>query len=260
MISPLRESKHPIRRPLDMLRVMNPMHLRRPLVISLQATLLSCALFGCSSEKSAGAHGSGKESKEVKDDKGGKKPDRPAIVDGMIAKVTSTAVEVSGAGTLLAMDEVDLKTEASGRIRQLNFPEGRAVSEGTVIAKIDDAVLQAQKAKIQAQVQRYATSLERKRQELALKAVSQQDVDLVVADHEAAKADLRLVDAQIRNTEVRAPFAGRLGLRNVSVGQVVTIGQTLARLTRSRPLRVELSVPEAKAGALRLGTPVSFKV
>jgi membrane fusion protein (multidrug efflux system) len=44
------------------------------------------------------------------------------------------------------------------------------------------------------------------------------------------------------------------------VGQVVTIGQTLARLTRSRPLRVELSVPEAKAGALRLGTPVSFKV
>jgi len=133
-----------------------------------------------------------------------------ALVDAIVAKVSRTSAEVSGAGTLQPVDEVDLKTEASGRIASLNLQEGRRVEAGALLAKIDDAVLQAQRSKALSQVHRFETIEGRRKQELVLKAVSQQDVDLAEADLEAARADLKLVDAQIRNTEVRAPFAGRL--------------------------------------------------
>jgi membrane fusion protein (multidrug efflux system) len=204
--------------------------------------------------------GSGKGAAPEKSAKDAKKPMGQATVDAIVAKVSRSPVEVSGAGTLLPMDDIDLKSEATGRIASLNIREGRQVEAGALLAKIDDALLQAQKAKALSQVHRFGTLAERKKQELSLKAVSQQEVDLAQADLEAAQADLALVEAQIRNTEVRAPFAGRLGLRDVSVGQFVSTGQTLVHITRVRPLRVELSVPEVLAGSLREGAALTFRV
>lgn len=212
---------------------------------------LFVALASCRSEESSGP---GKDARDAK------RSGAPPVVEAVVAVVSRSPVEVAGAGTLLPLDEVDLKTEASGRIAQLRFQDGRAVQAGALLAKIDDAQLQAQKAKVLSQVRRFGLVAERKRQELSLKAVSQQDVDLAQADLEAAQADLQLVEAQIRNTEVRAPFPGKTGLREVSVGQVVSVGQTLGHLTRMRPLLVELSVPEAQAGSLREGATLGFQV
>ena len=213
--------------------------------------LLSMALASCHSGENPGP---GKEAKDAK------KSGPGVVVDAVVAVVTRSPVAVSGAGTLLPVDQVDLRTEASGRIALLGIQEGRRVEAGALVAKIDDAVLQAQKAKALSQVHRFETLAGRRRQELALKAVSQQDVDLAQADLESAQADLQLVEAQIRNTEVRAPFAGKVGLRDVSVGQVVPVGQEIAHLTRLGPLRVELAVPESKAGALREGASLTFRV
>ncbi len=213
--------------------------------------MMALGLLSCKSEKPAAP------GPAAKDGKGG---DRAALVDALVAVVTTSPVQVTGAGTLLPTDEIDLKAEASGRITVLGIKEGRRVEAGTLLAKIDDALLQAQKAKLVSQVHRFESLEARKRQQLSLQSVSQQDVDLALADLEAAKADLQVVQVQIRNTEVRAPFAGRIGLREVSVGQVVSIGQILGRLTRMRPLRVELSIPEGKSVGLKEGSSLKFRV
>jgi len=224
---------------------------------ALAAFLLSSGLGACSSEKPGSAPAGNAAGKDSKD---GKKPDRPTVLDAVLARSVPIPVEVTGAGTLQAIDEVDLRAEVAGRIASLTFQEGRDAAAGTLLIKLDDGILQAQKARATAQVRRQETTLGRKRQELSIKATSQQEVDLVEADLAVARADLALVEAQIRATEVRAPFAGRLGFRAVSVGQVVTAGQVLGRITRTSPLRVELAVPEERSVGLRTGGTVSFKV
>lgn len=242
-----------------MLSVMNRMSGRLAFA-ALAAFLLSSVLCACGSDKAGGSPAGNAANKDPKDGKGGKKEDRPAVLDAVLAMSVPIPVEVTGAGTLQALDEVDLRAEVAGRIASIAFQEGRDAAAGTILIKLDDAVLQAQKARAAAQVRRQETTLGRRRQELSIKATSQQEVDLVEADLAVARADLALVEAQIRATEVRAPFAGRLGFRSVSIGQVVTAGQVLGRITRTSPLRVELAVPEERSIGLRTGGIVSFKV
>jgi len=183
-----------------------------------------------------------------------------ASVSGYVVQPTTIKDEVVATGSLLASEQVDIYPEVSGRIVQLNIEEGRSVAKGALLIKLYDADLQAQLQKLRVQEENARRTEERNRQLLQRGGISQQEYDIVTTNLRSALADIELVKAQVRRTEIRAPFSGIIGLRNVSPGAYVTSSTLIARLQQVSSLKLDFSVPEKYGQAVRAGSTVSFRV
>ena len=168
--------------------------------------------------------------------------------------------EIRVTGLLIPDEEVNLSFETSGKVVEICFQEGARVKRGQLLAKVNDSQLQAQLRKLEAQiplaedrVYRQATLLERD-------AVSKEALEQVKTDLETLKADIEMVKAQIAFTELRAPFDGVIGLRQVSVGTYASPTTVVSRLTKVSPLKVEFSVPERYSSEVKAGAPLVFSV
>jgi membrane fusion protein (multidrug efflux system) len=167
---------------------------------------------------------------------------------------------VISSGTLLAAEQLEIHPEISGRITMLNIQEGRQISKGTLLVKLYDGDLQAQLQKLYAQKENDEKNEQRAKQLLARDAASQQDYDLVSTQLKTTLADIELVKAQILKTEIRAPFSGVIGLRNVSPGAYVSPSTTIANLQQTDPLKVDFFVPEKYSSRLSVNKSVVFEV
>lgn len=168
------------------------------------------------------------------------------------------AIEVSG--SLLPDEEVDLSFETAGKITGIYFTEGAHVAKGQLLAKINDAPLRAQLRKLEAQLKLMQDRLYRQRALLAKEAVSKEAFQQAEANLQGLQAEMDIVKAQIAQTELRAPFAGIIGLRQVSLGAYATTATTVAKLTKNTPLKLEFNVPERYAGLLQKNATVTFSV
>ena len=161
-------------------------------------------------------------------------------------------------GSLVPDEEVNLSFESSGKITDIYFKEGTHVEKGELLAKINDAPLQADLRKKQAQVKLMQDRLFRAKALLEKEAVSKEAFQEAEANLAALEAEIEGVEAQIEQTELRAPFSGIIGLRQVSVGAYATTTTEVATLTKTAPLKVEFNVPERYAGMLPEGTELTF--
>lgn len=161
-------------------------------------------------------------------------------------------------GSLVPDEEVNLSFESSGKITDIFFKEGSHVEKGELLAKINDAPLQADLRKKQAQVKLMQDRLFRAKALLEKEAVSKEAFQEAEANLAALEAEIEGVEAQIEQTELRAPFSGIIGLRQVSVGAYATTTTEVATLTKTAPLKVEFNVPERYAGMLPEGTELTF--
>ena len=161
-------------------------------------------------------------------------------------------------GSLLPDEEVELSFETSGKITHIYFKEGSWVTQGTLLAKINDAPLQAQLHKLEAQLKLKQDRLYRQKTLLAKEAVSHESYQEAEANLTALEAEIEGVKAHIAQTELRAPFSGKVGLREISTGAYTNPSTTVATLTKTHPLKVQFSVPERYAGVLRSGTRLTF--
>jgi membrane fusion protein, multidrug efflux system len=167
---------------------------------------------------------------------------------------------INSTGTLLSDEETDLSFETSGRIVAIHFEEGTQVRKGDLLAKINDRPLQAQLQRLQAQKRLIQEREFRQKSLLERDAISQESYDQVVTELQVIEADIALVQARIAETELRAPFDGVVGLRRLSEGSFVNPNTPIARLVKTRPLKIEFSVPERYAGEISPGFPISFRV
>ncbi|MFN8293645.1 MAG: efflux RND transporter periplasmic adaptor subunit [Chitinophagales bacterium] len=190
--------------------------------------------------------------------KGGSQQAMPVSV--IIAKAENVESTIDATGTLTALDEVELKPETSGKIVLLNINEGAHVSKGALLLKINDAELQAQLKKLQLQKDVAVRNEDRLKKLLAINGVGQQDYDIALNQLNNIISDIQLLQAQIEKTEIRAPFSGKIGLRNVSNGAVITQGTTVATLVNSDKLRVDFFVPERYAGVVAIGKQVQLEI
>ena len=156
--------------------------------------LTGLLLAGCHA-KEGGAKGSG-------GGKGGP-PRGPAIVDVRVVRLQPIADTVEATGTVLPLDQVDLHPEATGRLIALTVQEGEAVAAGTVVARVNDADLRAQLAKIEANQAVARKSVERLEKLLAIQGVNQADYDLAVAQVQSGEADADYTRALLDRTVVR---------------------------------------------------------
>ena len=182
----------------------------------------------------------------------------PAIA-AWIARDTVVDKAVQGVGTLVPEAQVDLRAEIAGRVAAIGFKEGQPVRKGQLLVKIVDADLAASRDKAKAVAEFQRQTLSRRREQLAVQAVAQQDVDAAVQGLASAQADLALAEAMLAKTEIRAPFSGSIGLTNSAVGQYLTPGQTVATMASLRPIRVEFQVPGDDVSRVKPGMELQFR-
>jgi membrane fusion protein (multidrug efflux system) len=163
-------------------------------------------------------------------------------------------------GTLKPDEEVDLSFETSGKIVGINFTEGTRVKKGDLLAKINDRPLQAQREKLEAQLKMAEAKEFRQRSLLDKDAISQESYDQVQTDVQSLKADINLIIARISETELRAPFDGIIGLRDLSEGSFVTSSTKIVRLTKISPLKMEFAISQKYASEIKIGYPITFTI
>ncbi len=187
-------------------------------------------------------------------------PPKEMSVAGFVAQPKTLDNNILASGSLLAFEEVELHPEVSGRIVELNLNEGNPVSKGALLVKLYDADLQAQLKKLQLQKETAEKTEQRLKQLLSINGVGQQEYDNALIQLNNIKADIEQLQAQISKTEIRAPFSGVVGLRNVSNGAYITPATLVATLQQVDPLKMDFTVPEKYASSLSKGDVVKFSV
>ncbi len=190
---------------------------------------------------------------------GGKK-NMPVKVTVFVAGKKQAGKKLEVSGSVLAGEEVELKSETQGRIVKIYFDEGSEVKKGMLLLKINDSDLQAQLKKAISNKKLKEEVEKRNKQLLTKGAISQEQYDLSATELSAAGADAELIQENIRKTEMYAPFDGLIGLRYVSEGSFVSGVSRIASLQQINKVKVEFAVPEKYAGRLAKGDHISFTV
>jgi membrane fusion protein (multidrug efflux system) len=161
-------------------------------------------------------------------------------------------------GSILPNEEVELRSEIEGTIRKINFEEGTRVRQGQILVQIDDSELQPNIQKLQAQLETAREEYSRKKQLIDIEGISQEEFEVAQLKVTTLQSDIQLVEARLRKSKITAPFDGIIGLRKVSQGAFVSVGNDIAKLVQSDPVKIEFSVPELHAGKITVGTEVHF--
>jgi membrane fusion protein, multidrug efflux system len=192
---------------------------------------------------------------------GGAGPGRQDMVmsvDAYIVKPEAFAENIEVPGSIIANETTEIHPEVSGRVVQLNVAEGRQVKKGALLAKLYDADLQAQLKKLQVQLEIARTNEERSAQLLKIQGISKADYDASLLNVNNIRADIDIIRTGISRTEIRAPFSGKLGLKNISPGAYVTPTTIIAVINQTGQLKLDFTVPEKYTGQIKIGQVVHF--
>lgn len=179
-------------------------------------------------------------------------------VDAFIVKPSLLVSDITVTGSLLAYDEVDLKNEVAGRVVEMNLPEGKFVKKGTLLVKLYDDDLQATMRKLQSQLAIQEQIYKRQTELRKVSGISQNDYEQTLLQVNTIKANMAEQKALIRKMEVRAPFDGIIGLRNISVGAVINSSTLLATIRTTNKLKIDFFVPEKYSSEITTGMRVKF--
>lgn len=199
---------------------------------------------------------------EAKDNaqRGGNRMRGPLEVEGFVVEPRHVSETIEVPGTLMPAEVTQIRSEVNGRVVQLHIPEGEVVKKGVLLVKLFDADLQAQLRKLEVQLQIANKTVERQRELLAINGISQQDFDLAGLDAENLKADIETVRIAIGKTEIRAPYDGQVGLRNISLGSYIAPAEIITTLRDVNNLKIEFFVPEKYAKSISQGDLIRFRV
>lgn len=189
---------------------------------------------------------------------GGKPPAMPVKVAPV--KVTTVNVEITAVGNLLAEEAVMIRPEIAGRITAIHFQEGQPVAAGAKLVSIEGAEFQAQLAASSAEVTLNKRRYDRAQDLYEKGFISSQALDDARGNLDKTLAQQREYQVRVAKTEIRAPFAGVAGLRQVSPGAYVSAGQDIARLENIATIKVDFRVPEIYLGKLKAGQEISARL
>ncbi|MCC5850339.1 MAG: efflux RND transporter periplasmic adaptor subunit [Verrucomicrobia bacterium] len=192
---------------------------------------------------------------------GGGRPEGDFPVNVVGAPVVSTSLQetVRLVGGFVAPEDIQVVSRIAAEIHELPFAQGAAVEKGDLLVAFDEARLLARKQEIEARLNLAEQTFNRNVRLRESNTVTDQELEVSQAELAQAKANLALVEEELKDTRIHAPFAGRLGERRVSVGQVVQPGQILLHLVQMDPLDIRFEVPERYLAALTDGLTVNVE-
>jgi membrane fusion protein (multidrug efflux system) len=200
---------------------------------------------------------SGKEDAKAAD---AKKVKPPVKVEAFVVTTKVLAQDIEVPGSLIPAEETELHPEVSGRVTGIYFNEGSYVSQGSPIVKLYDGDLQAQLNKSRVQLKVAQETAARYEALLKISGVSQQEYENFKLSVNNIQADINIIQTSIARTMLRAPFSGKLGLRNISIGAYITPATVISTLRKVSQLKLEFTVPEKYGSGMKPGGNVQFTI
>ena len=197
--------------------------------------------------------------------KGGKSSGKSAGASAVPVNVYVVGMEtidnqIFASGTVLPNEEVNLMAEISGRLVKLNIKEGSYVTKGQLIAKINDRELKAQLQKVEYN-QELARKIEMRQQKLLkVEAINLEEYDVTSNNIRLLDAEKEVIESQLEKTEIRAPFSGRIGLKNISEGAYMAPGTSIVTMIQSNPIKIDFTVPEKYSANIHVGSTITFNL
>jgi len=184
----------------------------------------------------------------------------PQTVSTAIAASTTWQSRTRALGSVRAVRGADLAAQAAGVVDKINIDSGAEVAAGTVLLTLKANDDPAKLAQLQAAADLAAITYKRDQEQLAAQAISQATVDSDAASLRSAQAQVSAQQALIEEKTVRAPFAGKLGLRQVDQGQYLAAGTTVVTLQALDPIYIDFYVPQQELAVLKVGQAVNAGV
>lgn len=188
--------------------------------------------------------------------------ERPAVtVSSVTVGQTDWKPSLHAVGSFLAINGVDINSEASGNVVAILFESGQTVEKDTPLIKIDDAIDQATLKSNRANLAFQTINYKRQAQLLKRNATSQSEVDAAKSQMLEAEAAVETTEVNIKHKHIKTPFAGRLGIRMVNLGEYVMPGKTnIVTLQSLDPLYLEFFLPEQHLSELSAGQNILFSL
>ncbi len=183
----------------------------------------------------------------------------PEVVTATKAKAGKWENALTSTGSLVTVQGVTVGAEMAGKVVAINFESGAAVKAGDLLVQLDITNEEAQLRSAEASVALAQASLERSTDLLGKNAISKSDFDLVDAQAKQASAQADVIRAVIAKKTIRAPFAGRLGIRLVNLGQILKEGDAIATLQTLDPIYVNFSLPQQFLAQVSTGSVIRLK-
>ena len=181
-----------------------------------------------------------------------------ATVYGKVLQPQEFADNLSLSGTLEANEQIEVRSEVSGVVEQINFEEGSMVTKGQALIKVNDIELRAQLKQVQTAKGLSSENARRAKLLLEKEAISQEEFDVANAEYQSAQAQVHLIQAQLSKTIVRAPFSGKIGLRSISKGSYISPNTLIAQLVNTSQLKITFSIPEKYAQTMKVNQTLTF--
>ncbi len=180
----------------------------------------------------------------------------PETISSAVAHEEKWPETLPAVGSVSAAQGVLVSPEIAGTVSEIAFDSGATVKQGDLLVRLNTASEAAQLQAAEAQVELARLNAERARQLRADKTVSQSELDTAEATLKQAQANAESIRATIDKKTIRAPFAGRLGLRLVNLGEQVEAGKAIVSLQSPSPMFVDFSLPQQNLSQLATGLKV----
>ena len=183
-----------------------------------------------------------------------------------IETISTTVVEtdkwvrsVESVGSLRAVQGADLSTETAGIVSRINFENGAEVREGDLLVELDTEAEQATLRSAEAEADLARTVYERTKTLRATNAIPQSDLDAAASQLRKVTALVEQLRATISKKQLRAPFSGRLGIREINLGQFVQNGNKIVSLQSLNPIFVDFLLPQQLISTVAPGQKILLR-
>ncbi|WP_445457848.1 efflux RND transporter periplasmic adaptor subunit [Flavobacterium sp. HNIBRBA15423] len=186
---------------------------------------------------------------------------KPSVkVNGIVVSEGKFSNVISVSGSIDANEQVEIRSEVSGIVENIYFKEGTNVTKGQTLFKVNDIELRAQLA--QAVTRKNLAGENERRAKLLLEkeAISQEEYDIASAEYRSLQSQTQLIQAQIGKTAIKAPFSGKIGLRNISPGTYLTPTTVVTNLVSASEVKITFSIPEKYASEIKVNNEIEFTV
>ncbi|MFE8070052.1 efflux RND transporter periplasmic adaptor subunit [Marinobacteraceae bacterium S3BR75-40.1] len=187
-------------------------------------------------------------------------PQPPAKVEATRVEQSSWTPATKAVGSTRAVNGIAVANEVPGVVKELQFESGQQVEEGDVLVRLDAATDRAALNTRKAEAQLARQEFQRFTNLLPKKAVSQSQFDEAKANYEAAKARVVEAEAQLEKKVIRAPFSGIVGLRQVDLGEFLSVGRPIVEINMLDPMYVDYTLSEKELANVKVGDRVEVTV
>jgi len=185
----------------------------------------------------------------------------PAVsVSSSEVEAQQWASTLNAVGSLVAVRGADLTAEMDGTVTSIDFESGQTVSEGDQLLSLESVAERSELARLKAQAKLAEIEVERRAALFKRGTISKSEYDTAIAETEVAKAAADAQQGRVNLRTLRAPFAGELGIRRVSVGQYLRAGDAIVTLQALDPIELDFSLPEKQLGKVQPGDTVTIVV